>query len=342
MISPTLLIIALLHLPFIANATPRTSPPPGAVVVRQNTTIAGEFSTITDAVNSIPSDGTNRSIFVFPGTYAEQVFINRTGPLILYGYTKNGNRYDDNTVLITHNASLATGAASDDLTGTLRIHKDDFTMYNINLQNTFGKASTNGQAIAIAAYGNRLGFYASQFLSYQDTLYANQGTQVYGKSYIEGAVDFIFGREGLAYFEGNTISSIGPGCITANGRETNDTGIYLLNRNKLVLGSTALTGTSGNVFLGRPWGDFARVVFKHTEIGAQLNPALWSIWDPGDNRTDNVLFATSQNRGPGSEGVTLPSFATALNASEAAEYTIATAVGSDWESWVDTNFVKGV
>lgn len=70
-------------------------------------------------------------------------------------------------MLITHDASLATGAASDDLTGTLRVHQDDFSMYNINVQNTFGQAETNGQAIAISAYGNRMGLYTSQFLSFQ-------------------------------------------------------------------------------------------------------------------------------------------------------------------------------
>ena len=56
-------------------------------------------------------------------------------------------------------------------------------------------------------------------------MYANQGTQVYLKSYIEGGVDFIFGREGLAYFAGNTIASKGAGCVTANGRQTDDDGI---------------------------------------------------------------------------------------------------------------------
>ena len=81
----------------------------------------------------------------------------------------------------------------------------------------------------------------------KDTLYANEGTQVYLKSYIEvqdimslfrvlaglystkrfvkGAVDFIFGSKGQAYFEGNVIASKGAGCITASGREVNDSTI---------------------------------------------------------------------------------------------------------------------
>jgi pectinesterase len=43
--------------------------------------------------------------------------------------------------------------------------------------------------------------------------------------WVQGAVDFIFGRHSIAYFEGNTIASKGAGCITASGRQLNDTGI---------------------------------------------------------------------------------------------------------------------
>lgn len=40
-------------------------------------------------------------------------------------------------------------------------------------------------------------------------------------------MDFIFGRHGQAYFEGNTIASKGAGCITANGRQSDDSGICM-------------------------------------------------------------------------------------------------------------------
>lgn len=55
-------------------------------------------------------------------------------------------------------------------------------MYNINVKNTFGVGS---QAIAISQYGSRVGLYACGFYGYQDTLYANEGTQVYLRNYIE-------------------------------------------------------------------------------------------------------------------------------------------------------------
>jgi pectinesterase len=76
----------------------------------------------------------------------------------------------------------ASQVGSDDASGTLRIHKDNFAMYNVNVKNTFGKGS---QAIAISQYGNRVGLYACGFYGYQDTLLANQGAQVYLRNYIE-------------------------------------------------------------------------------------------------------------------------------------------------------------
>jgi pectinesterase len=76
----------------------------------------------------------------------------------------------------------ASQAGSNDASGTLRIHKDNFKMYNVNVKNTYGKGS---QAIAISQYGSKVGLYACGFYGFQDTLYANQGTQVYLRGYIE-------------------------------------------------------------------------------------------------------------------------------------------------------------
>ena len=89
-----------------------------------------------------------------------------------------------NEVVIQAGLSL-NDAGSDDASGTLRVHKDSFSMYNVNVTNTFGPGV---QAIAISQYGSKVGLYACAFLGYQDTLYANEGTQVYLKGYIEVGV----------------------------------------------------------------------------------------------------------------------------------------------------------
>lgn len=65
---------------YLVYAKPRTAPPKGAVVVRQEGTRSGEFITLSAAVNALPQDNTTQAIFVYPGTYREQVNITRLGP----------------------------------------------------------------------------------------------------------------------------------------------------------------------------------------------------------------------------------------------------------------------
>ncbi len=78
---PLCLTICLLFTEAVYAAS-RTTPPTGAKVVRAGTTTAGEFKTVTAAVNALPNDSSSQVIFIFPGAYNEQVpSITRSGPL---------------------------------------------------------------------------------------------------------------------------------------------------------------------------------------------------------------------------------------------------------------------
>ncbi|KAJ8093395.1 hypothetical protein AAF712_002217 [Marasmius tenuissimus] len=315
-------------------AASRTSPPSGAIVVRAGTSTSGEFKTVQSAVNSLPNDSSSRSIFIYPGTYTEQVYITRAGPLTIYGYTDDTSTYTKNQATITFNAGTDT-AGSNDASGTLRIHKDDFKMYNVNVKNT----RTGIQAGAISEYGNRAGFYACSFTGYQDTLYANDGTQVYLKGYIEGKTDFIYGRRGRAYFGGNTIAVKGPGYVTASGRQSDDAGSYVFNANTIVQASGAESGTAGGYYLGRPWSPYAKVIFKNTILNVAPKKELWSLWNGDSASVSNALLADYNTSGSGASGLARASFAKVLSASEANSYSISSAVGSDYGNWVDSAYL---
>ncbi|KAG5638852.1 hypothetical protein H0H81_009403 [Sphagnurus paluster] len=318
-----------------ASAAPHTIAPAGAVIVRPNTTVAGEYESLAAAVASLPEDKSARTIFIYPGTYNEQVYISRTGPLSIYGYTHDPYSYAANLVTIQANVTAAQ-AGSNDASGTLRIHADDVRVYNVNVKNTHGPGT---QAIALSQYGSRVGLYACAFYGYQDTLYASVGTQVYLRNYIQGATDFIFGRSGLAFFGGNTMGVSGPGWVTASGRQSNDSGSYVFDNNKIILAPDAVNGTEGKVYFGRPWGAFAKVIFKNTVVTAPFNKALWSVWNTNDERTSDIFFGEYNSTGSVVTDASRPSFATLLSESEAAKYTIASAVGSDWASWVDASYL---
>lgn len=81
-----------------------------------------------------------------------------------------------------------------------------------------------------------------------------------------------------------------------------------------------------------------RVIFKNTVVTAPFNKALWSVWNANDTHTDNVLFAEYNSTGSGVSGATRPSFATVLSASQASAYSISSAVGGDYASWVDMSY----
>jgi len=82
-----------------------------------------------------------------------------------------------------------------------------------------------------------------------------------------------------------------------------------------------------------------RVISKNTVVTATFNPALWSEWSTATPNTDHVFFADYNTSGGGVSGASRPSFATVLSASQAAAYTIASAVGSDYASWVDASYI---
>ncbi|PBK81325.1 pectinesterase-like protein [Armillaria gallica] len=337
----TVFSLLILFTTNVVNATPsvkrdsRTSAPSGAAVVRGSGTKSGEYSTVQAAVNSLPNDETARVIFIYAGkTYSEQVYIDRKGKTTIMGQTSDTSSYTGNTVTITHSSTLGT-AGTDDLTETLRVHKDDFALYNANVKNTM--RLTNGQALALSAYGSNQGYYGVGFYSYQDTVLAETGNQFYGSCYIEGAVDYIFGQYARAYFHKNMIASVGAGAITASGRTSSSgTSLFVINKATITTSSSAKTSLQGKVYLGRPWGNYARVVYTSCSLGNLINGAGWEQWSSSSPNTDHVTFAEYESIGSGASG-TRASFSTKLSSTSG--YTISDDLGSDYANWVDSNYL---
>jgi len=319
-------------------AATRTTAPSGAITVGST----GTFKTIQSAVNSLSTTSTTaQSIFILPGTYDEQVFIAaRAAELTVYGYTEDTTSYTSNVVTITNSLSLLN-AASDDATGTVRNWAANSKFYNINIKNTFGLSTDDGQAIALSAEATNQGYYGVGLYGYQDTLLAETGLQVYGKCYIEGAVDFIFGQSALAWIDSTDIRvSAGGGAITASGRESATADSYYVINKSDVAAATESTASSfkppaaGTVFLGRPWTEFARVAFQNTVLSDIINSAGWEIWETSEPNTGDVTFVEFGNTGAGASG-TRVSFSSKLSSA----LTIESILGTDYADWVDTTYL---
>ncbi|OKL57862.1 Pectinesterase [Talaromyces atroroseus] len=324
--------ITLLACAISALAASRTSPPSGSIVVAKS---GGDYETISEAVAALSTTSTaTQIVFIEEGTYEEQVYIpSLAGELIIYGETEDTSSYSSNLVTITYGLS-ATEAGSDDLSGTLRNYAAKSKIYNINVANTYGEGA---QAIALSAYATDQGYYACQFTGYQDTILAETGNQVYAQCLIEGAIDFIFGQYATAWFDGCDISVLAAseGTITANGRVSSSGTSYYVITNSAIAAASGSDVTEGSYYLGRPWTEYARVVFQYTSMTDVINSAGWIEWSSSEPNTEDVLFGEYDNTGAGSEG-TRASFATTLSA----PIEISTILGDDYADWVDTSYLS--
>ncbi|KAJ4401385.1 hypothetical protein N0V91_007934 [Didymella pomorum] len=332
----------LLQLSFIAILTSfaladskneRITPSRGAIVVDASGKLQNSYRNISAAVTALTNTTSAQTIYIAPGTYAEQVYIRPlAGPLTVQGYTKDARSYKDNKVTIMGNLSRQTpGLVNNDATATIRLWSSNVKFYNLNIANTFGEAATGGQALALSAQNTNQGFYGCSFTGYQDTIYANEGRQIYAKSFISGAVDFIFGLRASAWFDKVDIQAIGSGYITANGRDAaNNTSIYVFNQARI-------RGTSGanSTYLGRPWRQWSRVIFQRSDIGDVMRPEGWSRWD-AVQPVDNVVYQEYKNYGPGAIGPRA-NFSSQLSKPIAIEDVF----GRNFkqETWVDTAYL---
>ncbi|KAL6711057.1 hypothetical protein ACN47E_006932 [Coniothyrium glycines] len=316
------------------NLIPRASrltAPPGCLTAGSS----GTYKTVQAAVNALSTTSTTaQCIFIAKGTYKEQVYIKALkSALTIYGETADTSSYSGNTVTITQGKSQ-DDSANNDATATLRAWTTNLKVYNINLVNTRGSGS---QALAVSASAGKQGYYGCQFKGFQDTILAQEGAQIYAKSYIEGATDFIFGQKATAWFDGVSIGVLAAkqGYITANGRSASTNPSYYVINKSTVAAASGNTVTAGAYYLGRPWGNYSRVVFQNTSLSKVVNAAGWKVWNTGDERTDHVEYGEYANSGDGASG-TRASFSKKLSAA----VSITTILGSDYKNWVDTAYLS--
>ncbi|KAJ0422242.1 pectin lyase fold/virulence factor [Aspergillus carlsbadensis] len=306
---------------FHTKRASRTSAPDGCLSVAQDGT--GTYDTIASALSSLGSSSDDACIFIAAGTYEEQLTIDYAGSLTIYGETTDTGSYKQNTVTITHTIS-SPESGSLVSSATVNVQMDDFAMYNVDVVNGYGKGA---QAVALAASGERQGYYGCQFIGYQDTLYARAGIQYYSNCYIEGAVDYIFGAAS-AWFGECTVVSNGAGYITAMSREVETDASWYCFDHCDVSGKSGLDLT-GDVYLGRPWRVLARVIYQNSELGDIIHPDGWTTMAEGAT----PLYYEIGNSGDGAD-TSSRLYESAIES--AVDKT--TVLGSGWAAWIDGSY----
>lgn len=317
-----------------ASPTPTPSSPVYVVSTQPNDT---EFGTISAAVAALPNDGLTKTIFIKGGVYTEQVVVNRAGLVIIRGETTFVNDYSQNKVTVQFNYGVSTSAGQNELTPVINSKKTDgsgLALYNINFVNTFPQ-TRNYAALAADFYGDNMAAYGCSFIGFQDTLLANQGTQLFSNCYIEGSVDYIWGFS-TAYFHGCYLATNTPGtAISAQSRPSlSAPGGYIFDN--CYLSYTKTYGSSrGLTALGRPYSQYSIAVYKNSFLDSHISSAGWQVWQTSNPQTSNVLFGEYNNWGPGAwtSSSSRVAFATNLTDSQAAKYDLGSVFSST--SWID-------
>lgn len=276
-----------------ALAAPCTNPPPGSYVVGQG----GNYTTIQSAVNAIPASKAGEVvIFIKPGTYNEQVVIQKTTVKVtIRGYTTDDQDHNKNQVTLTHNIASdheAAGGAS----GTLCVKSDNFKLYNVNVANT---CSTGAPSMAVSAYGHANGFYGCKFTGHQETVHVPTGQSVFRKCHVQSATDCISSQTSKAWFDGCDISIASHGYVVASGRAKTDKGCLVLNKCKVTGEQGA---AAGQCYLGRSSNQQARVAIQNCELGSVINKDRWNDLGKAVASLDSLVLGEFGNTGPGANG----------------------------------------
>ena len=250
---------------------------------------SGDFTSIQAAIDATKAFPPNRkTIFIKNGTYHEKVKVHAWNNLL----TIIGE--DAEKTIISYNdyfKKINRDRNSTFMTWTVLVQGNDCIVKNLTIENTAGAV---GQAIALSVEADRCRFENVQIKGHQDALYAagENCRQYYKNCYIEGTTDFIFGAA-TALFDGCTIHSKSNSYITAASTPKGANFGYVFMNCKI----TADIGIK-SVSLGRPWRDYAKVVFIHCDLGAQIKPEGWNNWG-NTNRNQTAFYAEYKNNGAG-------------------------------------------
>jgi pectin methylesterase-like acyl-CoA thioesterase len=267
------------------------------VVVAKNG--SGNYQTVQAAFRAVPLNYTGKwTIFVKKGTYYEKdtlaagkvnvVLIGEDRDSTIITYDDYGDRYGSGNPGTSGSFSVA-------------IEANDFVAKDLTFQNTFypKPGVTGSQAVALRVNGDRQEYINCRLLGFQDTYYTWGGSgtgRIYHKNcFIEGTVDFIFGRN-VVVFDSCTIHVIrNGGTITAASTDATSQYGYVFRNCTILADSVGFDGNSiTNFYLGRPWQSSPRTVFLSCYEPATLHPAGWLAWN-----VSPALYAEFRCYGPG-------------------------------------------
>jgi pectinesterase len=310
---------------------------------------AGDHTTVRDAVAA--AAGSGWTLVIAPGTYRETVAVDSTRTEA----TWIGASGDPRDVVIVYDNANGTpkpdGSGTYGTTGsaTTTVQADGFTARALTFANDWLRADhpdiTGTQAVAIKVQGDRSAFLDCRFLGHQDTLYADTmalttfARQYYRDCYVEGDVDFVFGRATAVYerchfrtLNRTDLAAAPYGFVFAPSTAAANPYGYLVTRSRI-----SSEAPDGSYKLARPWVPSSDTTARPslTVRETWLGPGIDAV-APYTNMSDaypwqDQRFAEYRNTGPGA-AVTVPENRPQLTRAEATGATREAYLG-DWTPW---------
>ncbi|MFB6341345.1 pectinesterase family protein [Saccharicrinis sp. FJH62] len=276
---------------------------------------SGHFDQVQAAIDSIKKAATpDAVIYVKNGVYEGIISVSST----VKNLTIVGQDVDH--TIITAQPTHGDGGFG---TASVKIASEDFLALNLTIENSYG---VGNQAEALAtATKDRQQFAHCRFIGFQDTYYSGTPYRNYFKDcLIIGAVDYIFGNSTVIFDSCQIHNLRDRSWITAASTSSRSRFGYVF-QNCWV---TAEYGVR-NVYFGRPWKDYPKVMFMNCYLTDCISPLGWdNTWYNPDD-IGNVQFYEYHNYGPGSATDNRISYSKRLNDEEASVYVMDTVFGTN-------------
>lgn len=272
---------------------------------------SGNYKTIQSAIDAAAFNGdVTTVIYIRSGVYKEKLLIPR-GKNNLHLLGEGAER----TIIIWDDYS-----GKDDITTatsfTMKVDANDVKLEKLTIENSEG---LRGQAIALFMNGDRCLITHCNIVGNQDALCAHGDLyrQYYRDCKIEGSTNFIMGSA-TALFERCEILCKKHSFITSASTPKEARFGYVF-KDCLVKAAPGIT----KVYLGRPWRDYANVVYLNCELGVHIRPEGWHNWDI-PKREKTAYYAEYKNYGPGANTADRVEWSHQLTDNEAIHYNVET------------------
>jgi len=271
---------------------------------------SSSYKTIQEALAAVPAGKAKRTIiFIKPGTYKEKLVVPADKMNISFiGENKDNTR-------ITFDDHSGKGNINTATSYTVLVKGDGFRAENITFENTAGRDA--GQAVALHVAADKCVFQNCNIIANQDTYFASadKSRQYFKNCYIEGTTDFIFGSATVV-FEDCTIDSKKNSYITAASTPQEKPFGFVFINCKLTASPEAT-----QVYLGRPWRNYARTVFIRCELGSHILPAGWHNWKKPEAEA-TAFYAEYKSQGSGANNNGRVPWSKQLTRKEVRQYTV--------------------